>query len=220
MGLFYLGATATMKVLLIAFTRWHVEGKENVPRRGPLIIVSNHLSVVDPPLLSASIPRRIEFMAKQELFEPRLMGFVVRSYGAFPIRRGQLDRAAMRRALDGLRSGLVLGMFPEGKRSPNARLQSAQLGASLLAGRSGVPVLPVGITGSEQVRGRGFILRRPRITVNIGRPFSLPTVSEGSTRDRLTQHSDLMMERIAELLPQRYREPDAVQGGSGSVNGD
>ena len=80
MRLFYHAATTTMKVLLLCFARWRVRGKENVPRKGPLIVVSNHLNNIDPPLLSASVPRTILFMAKQELFEPRWVRSIVRGY--------------------------------------------------------------------------------------------------------------------------------------------
>jgi 1-acyl-sn-glycerol-3-phosphate acyltransferase len=220
MGLFYFAANATMKALLIALTRWRVDGKENVPRSGPLIIVSNHLSLIDPPLLGASIPRRICFMAKQELFESLFARTVVVSYGAFPVRRGQLDRQAVRSALKALQNGWVLGMFPEGKRSPDTQLQPAQAGASLIASRSGVPILPVGISGTEHIQGVRFILRRPRVTVTIGRPFSLPSIEGRSTRNRLAQHSDIIMEHIAELLPQSYRGQDGVRRSLRSGNGD
>lgn len=210
MRLFYFAAITIMKALLLTLTRWRVEGKENVPRQGPLIIVANHLNLIDPPLLSASIPRRITFMTKQELFRPLMMRALVRAYGAFSVRRGELDREALRQALEALQKGLVLGMFPEGKRSPSAQLQSAQSGASLIAARSGVPILPVGISGSEQVTGIGFVLHRPHIAVTIGRPFTLPAVRDKSTRFQLAQFTDLIMEHIAELLPQSYRGARSV----------
>ena len=204
-----------MKTLLLALTRWRVEGKENIPRKGPLIIVANHMTYVDPPLLSASVPRRITFMAKQELFRLSLMGLVVRAYGAFPVRRGGLDRVALRHSLELLKKGEVLGMFPEGKRSPSHQLQELQPGTALIAARSGVPIVPVGISGTEKVRGIGFIVRRPRIDVKIGRPFTLPS-GENNKLDRsgLTQGSNLIMERIAELLPHSYRGSHNFQNKS------
>jgi 1-acyl-sn-glycerol-3-phosphate acyltransferase len=205
MRLFYPAATTTMKVLLLMWTRWRVEGKANVPRKGSLIVVSNHLCNIDPPLLGASIPRDIYFMAKQELFEPRWVRAVVEGYGAFQVRRGGLDREAMRTAFDYLREGKVVGMFPEGKRSVDHRLQTPQLGAALLADRSGVPVLPVGISGSEQMKGFRSIFHRPGITVNIGQPFVLASTGAIRTRSRLTEHSDVIMRSIAALLPENYR---------------
>ncbi|HEY49003.1 MAG TPA: 1-acyl-sn-glycerol-3-phosphate acyltransferase [Dehalococcoidia bacterium] len=221
MKLFYDACNAAMRTLLIALTRWRVEGKENVPRTGPLIIVSNHLNLIDPPLLGASVPRRINFMAKQELFESTFSRLVVENYGAFPVRRGQLDRKAVRNALEQLHQGGVLGIFPEGKRSHDSQLQAAQLGASLLASRSGVPIVPVGIYGSERVRGVSSVLfQRPRITVTIGRPFILPSDRDKPTRSRLIQHSDLIMERIAELLPESYRGAYNNRRGSQGDDGE
>ncbi len=210
-----------MKTLLILLTRWRVEGKENVPKKGQLIVVANHLNLIDPPLLGASVPRRIYFMAKQELFRPSLGAHFVRAYGAFPVRRGELDREALRRALEVLKKGQVVGMFPEGKRSLNNRIQPMQPGTSFVAVRSGAPILPVGISGSEQIKGIGFILRRPRITVTIGQPFTLPPVEDKPLRSQLPQLSDLIAERVAELLPPSYRNSrHNQQDNSGSNNGD
>lgn len=219
MRLFYCAATATMKALLVALTRWRVEGKENVPRKGPLIVVSNHMTYVDPPLLGASLPRRITFMAKQELFGPSLLGLVVRAYGAFPVRRSGVDRVALRRALEVLKKGEVLGMFPEGKRSSSHQLQEAQPGTAFIAARSGAPIVPVGISGSEKVRGIGFILHRPSIVVRIGRPFNVPSnEADKSNRSGLAQHAELITERIAELLPSSYRGSLSFQNNQGSTN--
>ena len=220
MGLFYHAATTLMKILLIAFTRWQVEGKENVPRSGPLIVVSNHLNNIDPPLLGASIPRTINFMAKQELFEPHWVRAIVQGYGAFPVRRGQLDRKSLHQALEKLRDGKVVGMFPEGSRSFSKKLQSPQPGTALLADRSGAPILPVGISGSDQMRGLRSIFNRPRITVTIGPPFVLSSDEGSRTRLRLTQHSNLIMENIARLIPQSYRGEYGLRPGDGSNNGD
>jgi 1-acyl-sn-glycerol-3-phosphate acyltransferase len=209
-----------MKTLLIAFARWDVEGRENVPRSGPLIIVSNHLNNIDPPLVGASVPRTVHFMAKQELFEKHWVRTIVQAYGAFKVRRGQLDRQSMRQALDKLRDGMVVGMFPEGKRSFNQQLQSPQPGAALIAARSGALILPVGISGSEQMKGFGSIWHRPRITVKIGQPFVLSSAEGRRTHARLAQYSDSIMEHIAELLPESYRGEYGLQRVKGSDNGD
>ncbi|UCC59905.1 MAG: 1-acyl-sn-glycerol-3-phosphate acyltransferase [Dehalococcoidia bacterium] len=220
MGLFYHAATTTMKVLLFAFTRCRIEGKENVPRSGPLIVVSNHLNNIDPPLLGASIPRTIKFMAKQELFEPYWVRAIVQGYGAFPVRRGKLDRKSLHKALEQLRDGRVVGMFPEGSRSFSKQLQPPQPGTALLAARSGAPILPVGISGSDQMRGFRSIFNRPRIKVTIGRPFVLSSAEGSRTRLRLAQHSDLIMEHIARLLPESYRGEYGLRSENGSGNGD
>lgn len=205
MSLFYNVANITMRTLLIALTKWEVEGRDNVPRTGPLIVVANHLTLIDPPLLGASIPRKIHFMAKEELFDSLRWRVIVEAYGAFPVRRGLWNREALRRAAGALDNGWAVGLFPEGKRSADYRLQDPLPGASLLAARTGAPILPVGISGTEQVNGLGFILERPRITVKIGAPFGLPSDGEKRTRDRLARYSDCIMEHISELLPESYR---------------
>ncbi len=220
MSLFFCAANFTMKFLLVTLSRWRVQGKENVPRTGPLIIVANHLSLADPPLLGASVPRRITFMAKEELFQGRLARFVMEGYGAFPVRRGRLHRDGLMRACRTLQNGAALGMFPEGKRSADARLQSPQPGVAHLAARSGAPLLPVGIIGTEHVRGIGFILKRPRITVTIGRPFLLPSAGGKPSRSMLDEDSRLIMERIAELLPERYRGAYGPGADSGGAHGN
>ncbi len=208
MPFFYTLCNLTMKALLLLLSDWEVVGKENVPPSGPLIIVANHLNLPDPPLLTASIPRRIIFMAKEELFRSR-GGPFVRWFGAFPVRRGELDRKAIRQAMKILQTGLALGMFPEGRRSPDSRLIRAELGTALIALYSQAPILPVGISGTEEVKNAGIIIHRPRIRVNIGQPFALP-VKGRPTKEKLAQATDFIMQRIAELLPPEYR---GIYGG-------
>ena len=209
---YYLG-TMLMKFLLVLLTRWRVKGKENIPAQGPFIVVANHLSLIDPPLLSASIPRRIVFMAKEEAFRHPVEGPLVRGWRAFPVHRERLDREALRRAQQVLEEGLALGMFPEGKRSPTAQMQQGFPGTSLLALRNVAPILPVGITGTEKINGITFIFRRPQITVNIGEPFNLPPIDDRLTRAGLARATDLIMGRIAQLLPESYLGFYGERGG-------
>jgi 1-acyl-sn-glycerol-3-phosphate acyltransferase len=180
-----------------------VRGRENIPARGPLLVVANHLNLTDPPLLGISLGRKMMFMAKEELFRSPLTACFVGGFGAFPVHRGKVDRQALRISHQVLTDGLALIMFPEATRSKTARLQRAFPGSALIAMRSGVPILPVGIAGTEKIKGIGWILRRPRITVNIGRPFHLS--AKKLTRAGLIENTDLIMERIAELLPPKYR---------------
>src|SRR3990172_638824 len=114
MNAFYNGTTFLMRLALLLVTKWQVNGRENVPACGPMIIVSNHLSMIDPPLLAASIPHPIVYMAKENLFHHPYFGWAVGAYGAFPVKRDKVDRQAMRQAFDMLKKGKVLGLFPEG----------------------------------------------------------------------------------------------------------
>jgi 1-acyl-sn-glycerol-3-phosphate acyltransferase len=186
------------------FTRLRVKGKENVPLKGGVLVVANHLNFNDPPLVGAILGRQVVFMAKDELFHHRPLAWFLRSLGAFPVHRGRLDRKAIRQSQKVLAEGKALVMFPEATRSPDARLQPAFPGSALIASRRSVPVLPVGIAGTERLKGL-WLFRRPRITVNIGKPFSLPRAGSKLSKEELAEHTDIIMRHIAELLPPEYR---------------
>jgi 1-acyl-sn-glycerol-3-phosphate acyltransferase len=200
---FYYVGRMIARALFSLLTRLEVRGRENIPAEGPLLVVANHLNLTDPPLLGVSLGRETIFMAKEELFRSPLTAYFVGNFGAFPVHRGKLDRKALRQAQQVLSDGRALIMFPEATRSKRACLQPAYPGSALIAMRGGVPVLPVGISGTERVRGVGWIFRRPRITLNIGRPFRLS--AKDFTRAALVENTTLIMERIAELLPPKYR---------------
>lgn len=198
-------AGVLVKILLFLLTDWQVRGRENVPVSGGVIVVANHLNLADPPVLGASLGRRAVFVAKKELFRSRFLSYIIRSFGAFPVQRGELNRQALRQADQVLARGLALIIFPEGSRSRNARLQPALPGSALIAQRNNIPVLPVGITGTEKIRGAGWWLHRPKIVVNIGRPFHLPPVEGSLTRARRRELTDAIMSHIAWLLPVEYQ---------------
>jgi len=202
---FYYIARGLLIGMFKLLTRWQVKGKENVPKEGPVLVVANHLNLADPPLLGVSLGRKVIFMAKEELFRSSLGAYFVSGLGSFPVHRGKLDRGALRRSQQVLADNLALAMFPEATRSRGAKLKTAMPGSALIACRSGVPILPVGITGTEQIKGWDWFFRRPRLTVNIGRPFSLPPVEGKLTREKLVEYTGLIMRRIAALLPPQYR---------------
>ncbi len=209
---FYYVARLIAKTCLRLFTRWQVRGRENVPSQGPLLVVANHVNLVDVPLLSASFDRMLIFMAKKELFHFRLIGYLIGSLGAFPVHRGQLDRKVLRQANQVLAEGLALFIFPEGTRSRSGRLQHAFPGSALIALRSGAPILPVGIIGTKKLRGITWVLRRPQIMVNFGLPFHLPPVNGKLSKIELAELTNFIMGHIAELLPVEYRGNYAKRG--------
>lgn len=206
---FYRVCYLVVWTLLRALSGWQVKGLDNVPRQGPLIIVANHMTMLDPPVLAVSLGRPVQFMAKTELFSPRLVGHAASALGVIPVNRGRIDRGVLRAAERILADGRVLVVFPEGQRSRNRALQRAFSGAALIALRSGAPVLPAAITGTELVRGKTWWLRRPRIVVTFGRPFNLPVGRGRSDREECTDH---MMRQIARLLPAKYRGVYASEG--------
>lgn len=210
--MFYSFACTGVRFLLWLLTRCVVEGLENVPSAGPFLLVSNHISMIDPPSLGALLPRRITFMAKEEAFRDPLLGRVVRWYGAFAVKRGQPDRQALRTATAVLKGGGVVGMFPEGTRSKTGRLNKAFAGSALVAHMAKAPILPVAITGTERIKGPFSLLTRPAITLRVGKPFTLER-GEGDREDLDTMTAS-MMARIAALLPEERRGfyTDAVEG--------
>ncbi|HWO93345.1 MAG TPA: lysophospholipid acyltransferase family protein [Dehalococcoidia bacterium] len=195
--------------LAFAFTRWRVEGREHVPREGSVILVANHITNLDPPILATATHRHVTYMAKQELFDLPVIGFVFRLYGAFSVRRFEADLAALRQAQNVLKGGQVLGMFPEGTRSRGSGLGAPYPGAALIALRSNALIVPAAITGTERLMGLGLILfpfTRPRITVRFGEPFRLPQTARPRPDD-IKRGSMQIMRSIAELLPEPYLGP-------------
>ena len=209
---YYYAARLIIRSWLRLFTRWQIKGSENVPSQGSLLVIANHVNLVDVPLLGVSFDRKVIFIAKKELFHFRLIGHFIGNLGAFPVHRGQLDRKALRQANQVLADGQALVIFPEGTRSNNAQLQPAFPGSALIALRSGAPILPVAITGTEKIKGVAWLMRRPEIRVNIGHPFHLPPVSSKLTKVELAELTNYMMERVAELLPPEYRGTYAGRG--------
>lgn len=183
-----------------------VEGAENMPKTGSALIASTHTATLDPVILGCAFSRPLTFMAKEELFRLPLFTSLIRALGAFPVRRGEPDRKALRIALNLLRQGRCLVIFPEGTRNPGWRLRPPELGVALLAAWSGAPVLPVAIFGSERLMPKGRFLPRPTpLRVRIGEPMSF---TGASRRDSLETFAWQVMTVLSELsgrpLPDRY----------------
>jgi 1-acyl-sn-glycerol-3-phosphate acyltransferase len=187
----------TVKAL---FTRPRVTGLEHFPRSGGVLLVSNHVSVADPVILMAVSPRPLVFMAKEELYRPVLARLILHWWGgSFPVRRGQNDVRAVRDALELIRFGDPVVVFPEGTRHPQG-LGMAHPGVGYLATRAGCPVLPVALVGTERIHGFADLWRRPVFEVRIGEPISLP--ARGISGE---QAVSTIMTRIAALLPPERR---------------
>lgn len=158
-------ARGLVRVVFGTIYRIKVEGLENVPPEGGVIICGNHFNARDPLIVGITMKRPVSFMAKQELFKNPILAWVIRGMGVFPVKRGQPDRAALKRSIDVLQEGTCFGIFPEGTRSKTGRLRKAEPGAAYLALKSGAPVVPVGITST-------YKLFQP-VIVRYGKPLDL-----------------------------------------------
>ena len=186
-----------------------IVGLDRVPGEGPVIFVANHIHLVDPPFVISFAPRRVHPMAKRELFETPLVGWYFWVFGAFPVRRFSGDLGALRVARNYLRNDEVVLMFPEGTRSRDgAGMKPALPGAAMVALLSRAPIVPVAVSGTDDVRiPRVFFSwlwrDRPKLRIEFGEPLELP--QEGPSGSSAEEATDLMMRRIANLLPDRYR---------------
>ena len=195
----YRGVRVLTLLLQALFIRARVTGVEHVPASGPLLVVSNHLSIADPVILFTICPRPLLFMAKEEIFRPLWFRIFLRLWGgAFPVRRGETDVRAVREALGRIRAGAALVVFPEGTRRPEG-IGQVHPGIGYLASRAACPVLPVAIMGSEAIASLWSLWHRPWLEVRFGEPFSIP---EEGPPDRI---ADTIMRRIASLLPPERR---------------
>lgn len=210
---FYWFCVHGLRLILWVLGRWKAPGRENVPLKGPLIVVSNHLNNADPPILASGIARRqVRFMAKSELFRGP-MGWIPKLYGAFAVRRFDADLAAMLAAERLLKRGGVLGMFPEGTRSRTGIMGRPHPGTALIALRSGAPVLPCAIIGTEQLRNPLNVLRKPRIEVRIGEPIEVEA-RRRPTEQEVSDLTERIYAAIQELLPPRYRPAYTESNGA------
>lgn len=191
-------------VMVRVFFRCQVIGRQNIVSKGPLMVVSNHPSLVDPPLVGTILKREAFFMAKDGLFRSRLSGWLLKALGAFPVNRSQLNRKALKKAVEALNGNKVLVVFPEGGRSLNGQMKEALPGAALLALRYSVPVLPIGVVGTEKVTSFASLFRRYKIKVIIGEPFYLPPGKDKKDREQLVGLTNMIMRRITGLLPEQY----------------
>ncbi len=194
--------------------RLEIAGLENVPPSGGCIVMINHIAFLDPVIVSGKFPRPVISMAKAEAHEDRLIGPLIRAFDAFPVNRGDVDRAALRMAFEVLDNGLPLLIAPEGTRSRTASLGEAHQGLAYIASQANVPVVPVAISGSDQWKHNVLRFRRTPVWVRVGKPFYLDAGGERVGSETLKQMTDEAMYRLAALLPPerrgRYSNLDAA----------
>ena len=184
-----------------------VEGRQNVPRAGGLIVCPNHFATLDPPMVPAFLPRSDSWsMAKFEYFRKGWMRWLFTAYHSFPVVRHTADRVALRRSIDLLQAGQVLVMYPEGTRVEAGLLSKPEPGAGFIAQKSACPVLPVALTGTRECLPKGAIWpRRVPVRVRFGKPFLVLQRRASGERVSHEEAADAIMLAIAELLPPEKR---------------
>ena len=192
--LYHLFKWSVVSPMLHIYFRGRIYGAERVPESGPIVVVSNHASDFDPPIVSNCVRRPVAFMAKEELFRVPILKDAIRLYGAYPVRRGSVDRSALKAALSYLKEGWATGVFLQGTRTPNARITDPKLGAALLAAKTKAPLLPVSLWGTQDIVKKGSLVPKPvPVTVRIGELIDAPSSTE---REELEAVTDRCVEAI------------------------
>ncbi len=185
---------AKIFVIIVARTllRVKIKGRENIPEEGPVVVMSNHISMLDPPLIGSFMPRKISFMAKKELFKNPIIAWFLGALGAFPVKRGTGDRKALKKSLRILRDGKVLGLFPEGTRYPEGELGEPHTGSIMIAIMGEAPIVPVGIKN---------IKKKGRTTINFGEPIYLEQYFEDRPdKEEQKEIAEGIMKEIEKLI--------------------
>lgn len=197
---------AGVRVIARSLARLEVSGLENLPMHGGGLLILNHLSNIDPALIFAVVPRdRLTGMVAADYRHKAIEGRLIALAGGTWLRRGESDRDALEKALALMRSGWIVGIAPEGRRSPTRSLQRGKRGPAFLAHYAGMPIYPVAITGTEHWLASLKRGRRPVVRLQFGAPFRLPEQLGEAHRQYLEQATDWMMCELAALLPSAYR---------------
>jgi 1-acyl-sn-glycerol-3-phosphate acyltransferase len=180
---FYWLCRGAVAIFARTYLRLSVEGKERLPRRGAYVVAPVHRSNIDTPLVGCITTRRLRFMGKDSLWAHRASARFLSALGGFPVRRGSADRDALRRCIEVIEGGEPLVLFPEGTRQSGPLVRELYEGAAYVALRTGVPIVPVGIGGSERAMPKGSRGIRPaHVAIVVGEPIAAPTAGRGSRR--------------------------------------
>lgn len=194
---------AMCRLILKTMTNTTVTGLENIPQKGPMILVGNHVAMMEVVMMIAYPPHIVEMIGTGDIPMRLAINPLVYSYKFIPIKRGSMDRIAMKQALDVLKQDGVIGMFPEGG-IWQANLKSVHTGVSWLSAKGNAPIVPIGFGGTKTAINDTFLLKRPRLTMNVGQP--IPPIQENlpgmNRKEALIVGAETVMERIEALVPE------------------
>jgi 1-acyl-sn-glycerol-3-phosphate acyltransferase len=199
---------AVFRGIFHLLARVKIIGKENIPYGKPYVVAMNHVSIFDPPFVAAFWPEQLEIIGAIDVFGKPGQGQLLRLYGVIPVHRGDYDRSLLTKLIGILRAGIPLLISPEGARSHVPGLKRAKPGIAYIVEKTGVPVLPIGITGTtEDFWQRARRGKKPLLEMNIGKPVTLPAITARGTEKHGERqgNTDLVMSYIAGLLPEEYR---------------
>lgn len=200
LALYHAFKWSVVSPMLHAYFGGKIYGVENVPQTGGLVIISNHASYFDPPIVSNCVCRPVAYMAKEELFKIPVLAQAIKLYGAYPVSRGTADRGAIRYALEYLENGWAVGVFLEGTRTSDGRIHDPKRGAALLAAKAKVPLLPVSLWGSEKIVQPGTpIPRKVPLTIRIGKLIATPSSTSKEELEAVTRQCAEAINRLHDL---------------------
>ncbi len=190
--MFYSFARAVVAVYVCLFYRLKLTGTENIPKEGGAILCSNHMSNFDPIVLAVYLKRQVSYMAKTELFKNKLFGKILLAVGAFPVDRDSQDMVSYKKAIKNLKEGKLLGIFVQGTRQKEIDVKTGRTGAAFFALKAGVPIIPVGISGTYKLFSK--------ITVNFGEPVALDNFKDAKLKTEvLNEITESVMEKVLVL---------------------
>lgn len=200
--MFYWLGKSLARVVCRVFGRWQVFGRENIPKKGGVMLCGNHASYIDPPAMSGAASRTVHFMAKSELFKIPILGFLMKHVRAFPVKRGVADRGALKKATDYLQNGEVVGMFPEGTRNPDpSKLMKPEPGVGMIVLRAEVPVIPVALVNTHKLLPlHSVFFHFTRVKIIFGPPVPLDDLYGQSGREAVEEAGRRIMAGIEELI--------------------
>lgn len=198
--LYHLFKWSVVSPMLHVYFQGRIYGAEKVPQEGPLIVVSNHASHFDPPIVSSCMRRPVAFMAKEELFQIPILKQAIYLYGAYPVNRLSADRSAIRSALNYLEQGWATGVFLQGTRTPDGKITEPKLGAAMIAAKAKAPILPVSLWGTEKILKKGSpVPQLVPVTVRIGEIIEPPSSGKREELEAVTQKCAAIVNALHDL---------------------